>query len=281
MSITRINTNTDALLANANLSKIQFDMSRTLSHLSSGLRIVTGADDPAGMGQSTSYKAQLGGITQAIQNAQDGLSLMTTMDSALSGSLAILTRIRDIAVKASSGLIPDEGAVPDGTPVRAPMQKEVDDLTAELTKRKSSLTFNGAVLLDGSLNGTKLQVGPDNSAAMQITLVFNTVTNPTTKDVTLAAGALTTITDTQTAIDALALEQSSVGSQEKQLERVVNDLSAMHVNISAASSQITDADMATEVTDFARQQILAQAAGAMIAQANALPASIMKTLGIT
>jgi len=274
MSITRINTNTDALLAGANLSKIQFDMSRTLSHLSSGLRIVTGSDDPAGIGLSTTFKAQLGGLTQAIQNAQDGLSMMASMDSALAGTANILTRIRDIAVKASNGLIPDNDAQ------RNPMQKEVDDLTAELTARKASLTFNGAVLLDASLNGKILQVGPDNSAAQQITTAFSAIANPTTKVVTTQAGALAAITDTQTSLDALATEQAAVGAQSKQLERVVNDLSSLHVNVASASSRITDADMASEVSDFAKQQIIAQAAGAMIAQANALPASIMKTLGI-
>jgi len=126
--MTRINTNTDALLAGANLRKMEFSISRTMSHLSTGLRIVTGADDPAGMGLMTTFKAQLGGIRMAIQNAEDGLSLMSTADSALSDTNDILLRMRDIAVRASS----DATLTPSS---RQSMQQEYVDLRAGSNRR--------------------------------------------------------------------------------------------------------------------------------------------------
>jgi len=269
MSITRINTNTDALLAGANLTKVQFDMSRTLSHLSTGLRIVTGADDPSGMGLSATFKAQMGGITQAIQNAQDGLSLMQTADSALAGNMDILTRIYDICVKASSDIYTDAE--------RTTMTTELDALQSEITTRSAAITFNTQGLF--TLDGNVLQVGPDNSTTQQLTISLPAQTT-TACAVDSAGNAADGITEALAAIDTLAADQATVGWQEKQLERVINDLSSLHVNISAASSRITDADMASEISAFAKQQVLVQAAAAMVSQANAMPVTVMKILGI-
>jgi len=134
--MTRINTNTDALLAGANLSKMQFEMSRTLSHLSSGLRIVTGSDDPAGTGLSATFKAQLGGITQSIQNAQDGLSLMSLADSAITSNMDVLLRMRDVAVRAANDATLTSGQ-------KDTMELEYVRLKAEITKEPLRLNSMG------------------------------------------------------------------------------------------------------------------------------------------
>jgi len=280
MSLTRINTNTDALLAGANLQKMQFQLSRTLSHLSSGLRIVTGADDPSGAGLVGTFKAQLGGVGMAIQNAQDGLSMMATADSALADNMDMLLRMRDLAVRAASDATLT-------TTQRNGMESEYINLKSEIAKRKSAITFNGRVLFSGGLSGKTIQVGPDNLAGFKLSLripIFS-VTNINGRSlagahVSQVNAAKSAIDLVQSAINGLATLQNLVGSQEQMLERLINDLSSEQVNIAAATSRIQDADMASEITSFAKQQIITQAAASMIAQANALPQSIMKTLGI-
>jgi len=280
MSMTRINTNTDALLAGANLRKMEFSISRTMSHLSTGLRIVTGSDDPAGIGLMATFKAQLGGIRMAIQNAEDGLSLMNTADSALADNMDILLRMRDIAVRASSDATLT-------TSSRQSMQQEYIDLRAELTRRSDAIAFNTKILFSGGLSGKTIQVGPDNTAAYLLTIVIPrlSVTSMNGRNIVSACvsqllSAQKAISLIQSAINGFASIQTTVGAQAKSLERLVNDLRAEEVNLAAASSRISDADMATEVSEFAKQQIIAQAATAMIAQANANPQSVLKLLGI-
>jgi len=284
MSITRINTNTDAMLASANLNKMQFQMSRTLSHLSTGLRIVTGADDPSGIGLANTFRGQVGGITQAIQNAEDGLSLLSTADAALSDNMDMLLRMRDIAVRAASDATLT-------TTQRRSMEQEYVNLKSEITKRKTAITFNGKVLFSGGLSGKTLMIGPDNSAGFKLSIQVPVISitavggkvgfhNLTSAHVSQVLSAAKAIDIVQSCINGMSNIQNLIGTQEKMLERVVNSLNTQKVNISAALSRIQDADMASEVSDFARQQILAQSATAMIAQANAQPASVMKLLGI-
>jgi len=280
MSITRINTNADALLASANLRKMEFQMSRTISHLSTGLRIVNGSDDPAGIALMSTFKAQLGGIRMAIQNAEDGLSLMNTADSALAANMDILIRMRDIAVRASSDATLT-------TASRQSMQQEYINLRTELTKRSDAIAFNTKILFSGGLSGKTIQIGPDNSAAYRLTIVIPrlSITSINGRRINSACvsqylSARRAVSLIQSAINGFTALQTSVGAQAKSLERLINDLRAEEVNLAATSSRISDADMASEVTDLARQQIIAQAATALIAQANMQPQSVLKLLGV-
>jgi flagellin len=280
MSMTRINTNTDAMLASANLMKMESQLTRTLSHLSTGLRIVSGSDDPAGLGLSAGMRAQLGGVTQALQNAQDGLSMMSTADTAMTDNMNILLRMRDIAVRSSSDATLT-------TTQRTTMEQEYIDLKGEITRRRTAVTFNGKILFSGAVFGKTIMIGPDNSAGYKFSIKVpyinysningQSLSNAHVSQVTSAAVAIDLV---QNAINGLANLQTIVGSQQRELQDIVNSLSSEQVNLAAASSRITDADMASEVTDFAREQIIAQSATAMIAQANAQPSSVMKILGI-
>jgi flagellin len=281
MSLTGINTNTDAMLANSNLMKTEFQLSRTLSHLSTGLRIVNGSDDPAGLGVSAGMRAQLGGVTQSLQNAQDGLSMMSTADAALTDNMNILLRMRDIAVRSSSDATLT-------TTQRQTMEQEYTNLKGEITRRRSAIQFNGKHIFSGAVSGKTIQIGPDNAAGYKFSIKIPLISAGSINGRSLAgahvsqvAGAKSAIDVVQSAINGLALVQTIVGSQEKELEDIVNALSSEQVNLAAASSRITDANMATEVTDFAREQIVAQAATSMIAQANAQTQSVMKILGIS
>jgi len=259
---------------------MEFQMSRTLSHLSSGLRIVTGADDPSGIGLVASFRAQVGGIRMAAQNAQDGLSLMNTADTALTDTMDMLLRMRDIAVRASSDATLT-------TTQRQGMEQEYINLKSEIAKRKSSITFNGKCLFSGGLSGKTIQIGPDNGTGFRLSLQISILSVTNIGGRNIASAHISSVTSArraidliQSAINGLSNIQNLVGSQERALERVVNELNSQDVNISSALSRIQDADMASEITDFARQQIIAQSATAMIAQANAQPQSIMKLLGI-
>ena len=281
MSITRINTNTDALMASANLRKLEFQMSRTMSHLSSGLRIVNGSDDPSGVALMGSFNAQLSGTRAAIQNAEDGLSLLQLADTSIGQTQDILLRMRDLAVRASSDATLTSAQ-------RYTMDQEVIDLRTEISRKRGAITFNTKVLFSGALDGTTIQVGPDNNAnqLMSVLLPYTDTDDINGVDITAeavstAADALAAIDGFQDAINGLADLQSIIGVQEKNLERVIIDLQAAEVNVAASASRISDADMALEVSAFARQQVLSQAATAMIAQANAQPQQVLSLLGIT
>lgn len=280
MSITRINTNTDAMLAGANLRKVEFQLSRTMSHLSSGMRIVTAADDPAGVALLGSFQAQMRGTEVAIQNAEDALSLMQTADSALSDNMEILLRMRDLAVRASQDATLT-------TAQRQSMDTEIVDLKSEITRRQAAITFNTKVLFSGGLSGVTVQIGPDNttSSRLSIRIPVMSVTDINQQSIkniciTQVAWAQSSIGIAQSAINQLGTLQAVVGAQCRDLERVVNSLSSTDVNLAAAASRISDADMASEISEFAKLQVISMAATAMIAQANAQPQQVMQLLGI-
>ena len=283
MSITRINTNVDALLAGANLRKIEFSMSRTMARLSTGLRVNTAADDPSGMGLITSFKSQLSGTGAAIANAEDALSLMNLADSVLSEIGDMMIRMRDLAVRAST-----DATIT--TAQRQTMETEVTSLKNEIVRKQTSVTFNSRVLFSGGLSGGTVQLGPDNIAAhlmsLQIPLLslggigagmsFNAIHVSHNN----ASGALAAIDIANSAMKGLAEVQTVLGTMENEIERKISELQSAEVNMSAALSRIQDADMAFEVTQFARAQIISQAATAMIAQANAQPQAILMLLGV-
>lgn len=277
MSITRINTNPDSLMAQFQLRKLEFGLSKTIGRLSSGLRITTGADDPSGVALSNKFKAQLSGIGQAMNNVQDALSLMAHADASLNETQDILGRMRDLAVKAANSAV--YTAADD-----ASMDAEFQALMTELTRRTSSVTFNTKTLLDGTYSSVILQAGPDNGAAYQISLTIASLTptglNINALVITSATPSLSAIDYIQSALNQVSTIQASIGVQELKLQHVINDLSSQQVNMAAAKSRITDADMAAEVSEFTRLQVLTQAATAMIAQANSQPNTVLKLLGL-
>lgn len=277
MSITRINTNSDALFAASQIGKLQSSLSKSIAHLSSGLRITTGADDPSGVSMANTFSTQLSGIKVASQGVQDALSLMAHADSALNESQDILRRMRDLAVKASND------SVVTATD-RAGMDTEFQALFVEIDRRTSSVNFNTKALLDGTYTNKIVQAGPDNNAAYQISI---TLSSPSTANLGMAgaavatqAGALAAIDLVQSGLNIISSMQANIAVQEVKLQHVINDLSSQEVNMAAAKSRITDADMAAEIQEFTRLQVLTQAATAMLAQANLQPQTALKLLGL-
>jgi len=280
MSLTRINTNTDAILAGANLKKMELQLTKTLSHLSTGLRIASAVDDPSGTGLMASFNGKLSGNRMAQQNVEDALSLFQTADSALSDNMDILLRMRDLAVRASTDATLT-------TTQRQSLENEVQRLRSEIGKRKAAVTFNSKGVFSGGLSNVTIFIGPENKAAFKMTIQIPTLSigniagrNLSNIRVSQVTSAQNSIDLLNSAINGLASIQVLIGTQEQALERMLSKLQSEEVNLASAASRISDADMASEITNLSKQQIIAQAATAMVAQANTQSSSVMKLLGI-
>jgi flagellin len=304
MSITSINTNVNALTAQAQLKKLDSSIQTTMTRLSSGLRINSGADGPSDLAIASAMEAHVRGIRTASNNAQDGLSLMQYADSSLNETMDILQRMNDLSVKACNQAILTSSDVQS-------INNELTTLKAELTRRATSISFNSKVLFSGGSfsNGQVIQIGADNGAAYKLTLVINAMTlsglglnsgafgalslwgagSIVISNIVTAGGvtlnnsaigmALFAVDVFQSAISIASHLQAAIGVQEEKLQFIINDLSSEDINVTAAKSRITDADMASEISNFTRLQVLSQAATAMLAQANLQPQAIVKLLG--
>lgn len=276
MSFTRINTNPEALLATASLRKLNSQMSRTLAHLSTGKRIVTGADDPLGVAMLGTFKAQLGGTSTALRNAEEGLSMMQTADSFLTGVVDVLVHMRDLAVRCST-----EATLT--TAQRDVLNDEFSALMTHVDNVVKNAKFNTKKLFSGEMNGQTLQIGAYNGIEMSVQLSTYQLSDmglALTLSIKSAGAAQNAISTMGDAISVVAGAQGTLGAQARAIESIVNDLSMQVVNIASAASNVEDADLALEISAFARQQILAASATAMVAQANAQPQQVVQLLGM-
>ena len=288
-----INTNISSLVGLNNLRLTNLGLQTSLERLSSGLRINKGADDPSGLAIAKGMEAQIGGITTAVQNAQDGISLIHTADGTLGETHDILMRMRDLAVRAAN-----EATLT--TADRKRLDSEFQSLKTEITRKSSAVTFNTKVLFNGTFSTRALQIGPDNGTNFRLTTYIKSMAAGSIGLSGAApfysaggvagaggdAGAkLLFTTSAQKAIDLVnsAINQVSdvraaLGIQENRLNFIINDLQAENINISAAKSRIYDADMASEISQFTKLQILQQTGTAILAQANAQPQSVLQLL---
>ncbi|OIH86763.1 flagellin [Arthrobacter sp. UCD-GKA] len=275
----QINTNIAALNAHRNLSNTQNDLSKSLEKLSSGLRINRAADDAAGLSISEGLRSQVNGLGVAARNAQDGISVIQTAEGALTEVHSILQRVRDLAVQS--------GNDSNNTESRAAIATEVAALGAELTRIGASTNFNGTKLLDGVTTELTFQVGAGGAAAEdQIKISLGDVAAVGTAITTLAgtgfssaANALTTITAIDSEIKDVSAARSSLGASQNRFESAINSLNVSRENLQAAESRIRDVDMAGEMVNFTRANILSQAGTAMLAQANQSNQGVLQLLG--
>lgn len=273
----QINTNISALNAYRNLNNTQSDLSKSLEKLSSGLRINRAADDAAGLAISEGLKSQVGGLTVAARNAQDGISVVQTAEGALTEVHSILQRMRDLAVQAANDS--------NNADSRTDIQTEVTQLTDELTRISKSTNFNGINLLDGSNASLTFQVGAgSDTAANQISVDLSTanigdvVTGLGTGGYDSAANAAAQIDKIDTQIQAISSARANLGAIQNRFESAVRSLSVSQENLSAATSRITDTDMASEMVKYTRSNILSQAGTAMLAQANQSGQGVLQLL---
>jgi flagellin len=267
-----VNTNIAAMNAYRNLSATNSAMGKSLEKLSSGLRINRAADDAAGLAISEGLRSQIGGLKVAVRNSQDGISVVQTAEGALNESHSILQRMRDLAVQAAN-----DGALSDADKTKA--DKEFQALSSELTDI-SKTKFNGTPLLDGTYTGKNFQVGANSTDTLSVSIADMSATGlGATGDITTAANATTAITAIDTAIGKVSTERAGLGANQNRLEHKINNLNVAVENLTSSESRIRDTDMAQEMTNFSRTQILSQAGTAMLAQANQSTQGILKLLG--
>ena len=263
----RVNTNVEAFNAHRNLSHTSVALSKSMEKLSSGLRINRAADDAAGLAISEGMRAQIRGTAQASRNAQDGISLVQTAEGALNEMHSILQRVRELSIQFSNGTL--------STTDQAKVTAEVAQLTAELVRIRDSSTFNGIALFGAASSVTvTIQVGANQNV--------DSASNTNRVGVTLAALSFSSVsmdvTQIDTAISSVSSIRSSLGAVQNRLEHAVANLGVNEENLSAAESRIRDVDVAQEMVNFTRLQILSQSGTAMLAQANQAPQSVLSLL---
>ena len=271
----RINQNIAAMNAYRQVTTTDGQLSRSLEKLSSGFRINRAADDAAGLSISEGLRSQVGGFKVAIRNAQDGVSLIQTAEGALTEVHSLLQRVRDLAVQASNGTS-DQAA-------REAAQSEVDQALAEIDRIAQATVYGSKSLLDGGSTGVStftFHVGAGTQAFNQVAVAVSAMTTAalTINTVDVVGNSLTAIQAVDDAIKAVSAQRSSLGAFQNRLEHTVSNLGVAVENLSASESRIRDTDMAEEMVQFTRSQILAQAGTAMLAQANQLPQSVLQLL---
>ena len=264
----RINTNISAINTHRNMSHTDMMLSKSLEKLSSGLRVNRASDDAAGLSISENLRAQVRGLAQAERNAQDGISLINTAEGALNEVHAILQRMRELSVQASNGTLTASD--------RTAINTEVTALKSEITNIVSFTTFNGQTLLSAP-TGYTFQVGANNGQTLTYTTTASTLVDlgidaTNTTDFAAAQAAITAI---DTAIARVSTNRSGLGAVANRLEHTINNVATSRENLAAAESRIRDVDMAAEMTNMTRQQILMQSGTAMLAQANSQPQSVL------
>ena len=270
----RINTNVMALNAQNMLAGNQGSVQKSINKLSSGLRINGAADDASGLAISEKMRSQIRGLNQAESNAQDGISLIQTAEGALQQTTDILQRMRELVVKAEN----------DG--VLSPKDKEAIDveiqaLKTEINRIADSTTFNGRKLLDGTGGTFKFKIGANTLPGDTLTINIGSMKTD--------AGALSltnvgitateqSLMDIDAAIVKVSSERAQLGAIQNRMEYAIESLSATAENLTAAESRIRDVDMASEMVNYTKNNILQQSAMAMLAQANQQPQQILSLL---
>ena len=268
--------NVEAQNAHRLLSNTGANLNKSMERLSSGLRINRAADDAAGLAVSEGMRSQIRGMNVATRNAQDGISMVQVADGALGNVGDMLQRVRDLAVQASNGTLTDAQ--------RKNLDTEVQQILTEIGKTGTATEFNGLKILAGSVataaSAVTLQVGAN--ASQNIAFTIGTVS---TSDlgisgiaVSTAASATAAIASLDAAISTVTTSRANLGAIQNRLEHTINRLGMTSENLQAAESRIRDADMASEMIDFTKNQILQQSGMAMLAQANQSPQSVLSLL---
>jgi flagellin len=269
----RINNSLESFNAHRTLTKNALALSKSMAKLSSGLRINTAADDAAGLGISERMRAQINGYAQASRNAQDGISMAQTAEGSLNEIQSMLQRVRELAVQYQNGT--------NDTAARQAISAEAQALGTEINRVISTTQFNGVSLLNNT-TATTLQVGPNTGNTMTISGV-NAATTMTTLNIntlfpTAGTAGTANVTAIDTALTAISGFRGTFAASVNRLEYTVNSLGAAQENLLAAESRIRDVDMAEELANMTRLQILQESGVAMLAQANTQQGAVLKLL---
>jgi flagellin len=262
----RIQNNVEAFNAHRNVSDTSQKISKAMEKLSSGYRINRAADDAAGLAISEKLRSQVRGLAQSQRNAQDAVSLVQTAEGALTEVHSMLQRVRELTVQYKAGTLSssDQGAI----------VSEVVQLTAEIERIGSSSKFNGISLL--SSTGTiTFQVGANDAESISVATVS---LGSSASVATLSLASATALASVDAAIASVSSVRAGFGAVQNRLEYTLNNLGTYQENLVSSESRIRDVDMASEMVNFTKLQILQQAGTAMLAQANQAPQGVLSLL---
>ncbi len=272
----RINTNVPAINVHRNLTENNRKLAESLKRLSSGYRINSAKDDASGLAVANRFRADIAALRVAHQNAAEAQSMLQVADGAYSKIYDILVRMKELATQAAS----------DQT-VQSQLTSEFINLQSEITRIAQSTKYNTTVLINGgtiALEGLTFQIGQTNGAEFQLNLKLATAdasalgVNYSDVAISTSASAREAMDAIDTAIDSINKYMSQIGAYQNRLQYTMENLEVSIENFSASESTIRDVDMAWEVTQFTKSQILQQSGIAMLAQANAAPQRILQLL---
>lgn len=268
----RVNTNINALTAHNSMSKNTALAGNSMEKISSGLRITKAGDDAAGLAISEKMRAQIRGLDQANRNVQDGISLIQTAEGGMEEITNILQRMRELSV---------QGANDTNQPTeRAKIQAEINQLSEEINRISDTTEFNGKKLLDGTSTNITLQVGANCGQTLAVGVGAMsagalTVSALSVGSTTLANAAISSI---DVALETVNTSRATLGAQQNRLEYTQNNLTTSSENLTAAESRIRDVDVAKEMVNLSKLNILQQASQAMVSQANQQPQGVLQLL---
>jgi flagellin len=261
MSLT-VNTNLEAMDAGRNLNNTENMLATSMQRLSSGLRINSAADDVAGYAISTRLQGQVNGLNQATQNIQDAVSLAQTGQGSLNDVVGMLQRVRELAVQYANGTT----SASDKEAIEA----ETNQLKEEIKRVGETTTFNGVKLLEGGATIT-FQVGANEKESVAIkTVELNKA---------VEKASVTEIKTVEAALDEVTKAAGEFGSVQNRIQYTESNLEVYSQNLQSAVSGIVDVNMAAEMTNFTKEQVLQQAGVSILAQANHLPEAVLKLIG--
>ena len=276
----RINTNVMALNAQNKLTANQSKVEGSIKKLSSGLRINGAADDAAGLAISEKMRAQIRGLGQAQDNAQDGISLLQTAEGALQQTTDILQRMRELTIKAqNTGVLTDSD--------KTSISNELSTLRNEIDRIATSTTFNGKKLLNGTATGLNFKIGANTDAQDTISISINNMNSTGLSSggssafsiaIDTATHADETLVAIDLAIEKVSAQRTNIGVLQNRMEYAISNLGTSEENLTAAESRIRDVNMAEEMVSYTKNSILNQSAMAMLAQANQQPQTILSLL---
>ena len=266
----RIQNNVEAFNAHRNLQMTEGGLARSMERLSSGYRINRAADDAAGLAISERLRGQINGLGQSQRNVQDAVSLVQTAEGSLTEVHAMLQRVRELAVQFKNGSLSNAD--------RTAIQSEVNMLGSEVERIGSSAQFNGINLLNSSQT-ISFQVGAKDGETITVTTVsLGSASGVGSSYIALNSTNVTDISEIDAAIDNVSSQRAQFGAVQNRLEYTLQNAAIYQENLTASESRIRDVDMAAEMVNFTKLQILQNAGTSMLAQANQSSQGVLSLL---
>ena len=265
--------NLSAMNTNRQMGVVSSSLQKSTEKLSSGYKINRAGDDAAGLSISEKMRSQIRGLNKASSNAQDGISLIQVAEGALNETHSILQRMNELATQAAN----DTNTSVDRTAIK----NEMDQLTSVINRIQSTTQFNTMNLLDGSFTSKNLQVGALSGQTIKISVTKMSASNIGVSGLAVSSNvkAGEAMSKIQLAIQSVSSQRSKLGAIQNRLEHTINNLNTTSENTSAAESRIRDTDMASEMVEYSKNNILQQAGQSMLAQANQANQGVLSLLG--